>query len=217
MQLDIGGHTTIDNPTDEQIIEALSTMPPGPDAFANLSASGQFGLQTSGSPETGFFTQYCYVEEVDGRLSDYRLTVEATDLQSTVQLFVRFARGEPDWDRDCRFANPPPTSDAMFYYGDSDIPASTEPLDSYAFTVEAEKDVPADPIVGMPYARTFVINRLMILRVLGVLSMLSGWLIILFTPLSRHTTGFGISLVIVSLLLFYFSHRSKAEKKGYNF
>lgn len=198
MRLEVGGHTVIEEPTDEAIVEVLTRLPGGCDSFAILSAGEQFYMQTSGSARDGFYVEY----REGGEEQHFFGFRDAISLADTIDLFCRYARLEPNWNNEHQWK-------PMF----REIPASTEPLDSYHFTAEKLPDVPDDPVVGMPYKRAIVINRRLVCFVSGVLCLLTGCAAAFF----GNVGGLGLGLVFAGSTLLYYSRRSKAEKKGYNF
>jgi hypothetical protein len=96
MKLEAGAGPPIDDPTDEQIAEGLSSVGGERGGFVILSRDTQTYLQASGDPEEGFVLEYR-----DGDPEEhYRSRNTDVDLRTTTRVFQAYAREKSGWTDD---------------------------------------------------------------------------------------------------------------------
>ena len=94
MVLDICGERRIENPSDEEIWDALVGLNPTEnDAFAILGADGMTYVQTSGGATSGFVLEY-----QEGAIKEhYQSADKKLPLEVVAGCFMQFRDGEADW------------------------------------------------------------------------------------------------------------------------
>ena len=96
MKLEAGAGPPIEDPTEPQIAEALSSVGAESGGFVILSRDSQTYLQASGTPGEGFVLEY----RAGGADEHYRSRETDVDLQTATRTFQSYAREETGWNDD---------------------------------------------------------------------------------------------------------------------
>lgn len=93
MQLSTGTGPDLSEPTSEQIVNAIRSLPGGDDSFVVLARSDHFFVQAAGSREEGYHLEY---KELDDS-RHFEATGKSPSEEELVQLFLAYARGDDSW------------------------------------------------------------------------------------------------------------------------
>ena len=95
MQLQTDSTEIIDDPSAEQIANALQALKDDDKSFAVLSASGQVFIQCSRTSSGGFYVEY----REGGDERHFRATDEDIPLAAVTCMFQDYAAGQANWKR----------------------------------------------------------------------------------------------------------------------
>lgn len=93
MNLSTATGPDLSEPTSDQIVNAIRSLPGGDDSFVVLSRSDHFFLQAAGSRKEGYHLEY---KELDDS-RHFEATGESLTEEELIQLFLAYARGDDSW------------------------------------------------------------------------------------------------------------------------
>lgn len=93
MKLSTGTGPDVSEPTSDQIVNAIRSLPGGVDSFVVLARADHFFLQAAGSREEGYHLEY---KELDDS-RHFEATGESLSEEELIQLFLAYAREDDSW------------------------------------------------------------------------------------------------------------------------